>query len=220
MLGDRIRKRRTFLHMTQEELGRRLEIGKSSISEWEHGKRSPSIDDLAKIAQALSTTEEYLMGWAREPAPEGGVSLPHAALMPIQARRRVPVIGAIACGEPIFAPGDGCEQVEVEGDVACDCAMYCRGDSMIGARIHDGDIVFIRLQPDVEDGQIAAVAIDDEMTLKRVYKLRDLDDEGNIRLRVELRAENPRYAPIRLGFGGETRNAAITGRAVAVQFRV
>ncbi len=214
MLGNRIREARTRLGLTQDELGGRLGIGKSSISEWEHGKRSPSIDDLTRLAEALSTTPESLMGWQR------ASTLPHASLLPIQNRRRVPVIGSIACGEPIFCPGDGLEQAEIEGDIQCDCALYCKGDSMVGARIHDGDLVFIRLQPDVDDGQIAAVSIDDEMTLKRVYKLRDLDEDGNVLYRLELRAENPRYAPIRIGGGAETRNVHIIGRAVAVRFGV
>lgn len=215
MAGNRIRECRTLLGITQSELGDLLGIGKSSISEWEHGKRTPSLKDLARLAAALKVSPEYLTGWADAPT-----ALPHAALLPIAARKRVPVIGAIACGEPIFSPNDGLEQVEVEGDVQCDCALYCQGDSMVGARIHDGDLVFIRLQPDVEDGQIAAVSIDDEMTLKRVYKLRDLDEEGNLSYRVELRAENPRYAPIRIGGGSETRNVRIIGRAVAVKFLV
>lgn len=105
--------------------------------------------------------------------------------------------------------------MDVDEGLACDSAMICRGDSMIGARIYDGDLVYVRRQDDVDDGQIAAVAIDGELTLKRVFKLRDLDDEGNVVYRVELRAENPRYAPIRIGGPDETRQVNIVGRAVA-----
>ena len=68
--------------------------------------------------------------------------------------------------------------LDVREDLSCDCAMVCRGDSMTGARIYDGDIVYLRRQDDVEDGQIAAVSIDGELTLKRVFKVRDLDEEG------------------------------------------
>ena len=83
---------------------------------------------------------------------------------------------------------------------------------MIDARIYDGDVVFIRRQDYVDDGTIAAVMIDDEATLKRVYRLAD----G----RIELRAANARYAPIIVGGEGETRSMRVLGKAVAFQGRI
>lgn len=125
------------------------------------------------------------------------------------SRRAIPMLGSISCGEPTFAEEDFQYYVSVGAEIHADFALRASGDSMIGARIFDGDIVFVREQPDVEDGQIAVVLIDDDTLLKRVYKLPD----G----RVQLRAENPRYAPITVGGRAETRTVKILGRAIAVQ---
>lgn len=132
-------------------------------------------------------------------------------ILPIQVRP-VPLLGSIACGEPIFADADFSSYTAVGAQVNCDFALRCSGDSMIDARIYDGDIVFIRRQDYVDDGTIAAVLIDDEATLKRVYHLAD----G----RVELRAANARYAPIIVGGENETRNLRILGKAVAFQSNI
>lgn len=97
----------------------------------------------------------------------------------------------------------------VGADVDCDFALRCKGDSMTGARIYDGDIVFIKRQDFVDEGAIAAVLIDDDATLKRVYHLAD----G----RLELRAENPKYRPIVVGGEDDTRIYKILGKAMAFQ---
>lgn len=134
-------------------------------------------------------------------------ALPPGAL-PVTIRR-VPLLGTIACGEPILAESDLDTFAVVGGAIECDFALRCQGDSMINARIYDGDVVFIKKQEFVDDGTIAAVLIDDEATLKRVYKLSD----G----RIELRAENPLYKPIMVGGEGETRTFRVLGKAVAFQ---
>ena len=136
-----------------------------------------------------------------------GEALPPGA-MPVTIRR-VPLLGTIACGEPILAEADLDTFAVVGNAIECDFALRCQGDSMINARIFDGDVVFIRKQEYVDDGTIAAVLIDDEATLKRVYKLSD----G----RIELRAENPLYKPIMVGGEGETRTFRVLGKAVAFQ---
>ena len=94
--------------------------------------------------------------------------------------------------------------------IQADFALRCKGDSMIGARILDGDIVYIRQQPDVDDGEIAAVLIDNEATLKRVYKMPG---------RLQLRAENPAFLPINLE-GDELETVRILGKAVAFKSSV
>lgn len=134
-------------------------------------------------------------------------ALPSYAL-PVTTQR-VPLLGAIACGEPILAQADTDTFAVVGSAIECDFALRCQGDSMINARIYDGDVVFIKKQEYVDDGTIAAVLLDDDATLKRVYKLAD----G----RVELRAENPKFRPIIVGGEGETRAFRILGKAVAFQ---
>ena len=208
--GSRIRERRLLLGLSVADVAAALGENRATVYRYESGY----IEDLPTtvlepLARVLQTTPAYLAGWTDEPAP-----LAHPDLLPIARRRRIPLLGEIACGEPIYSPAEA-ELVDVDEGLACDSAMICRGDSMIGARIYDGDLVYVRRQDDVDDGQIAAVAIDGELTLKRVFKLRDLDDEGNVVYRVELRAENPRYAPIRIGGPDETRQVNIVGRAVA-----
>ena len=114
-----------------------------------------------------------------------------------------------------YKPGDGTEYATVEDDVPCDFALIAEGDSMTGDRIFSGDMVFIRAQDHVQDGEIAAVAVDDEITLKRVRRLRQPD--GRVAF-TQLLPSNPRYAPIEIGGEDETRNVRIIGKAVAVRF--
>ena len=121
--------------------------------------------------------------------------------------KKIPLLGEIACGKPIFCNRDFESYVEAGSDLRADFAVRARGDSMINARIHDGDIVFIREQPIVENGEIAAVCIDDEATLKRVYI------SGKT---VTLVAENPAYEPIVYQLD-ETLNIRILGKAIAFQ---
>lgn len=157
---------------------------------------------LEKLARALGVPVSAFYGDAGERIP---------GALPIQVRP-VPLLGSIACGEPIFADADFSSYTAVGAQIDCDFALRCSGDSMIDARIYDGDIVFIRRQDYVDDGTIAAVLIDDEATLKRVYHLAD----G----RVELRAANARYAPIIVGGENETRSLRILGKAVAFQSNI
>ena len=169
-----------------------------SIIKRDNDKVDPDI--LARLARALQVPLSALYG-TEEPLPA------HPDILPIVAHS-VPMLGSIACGEPIYAePAVFCHAES--GEPPFDFALSCKGDSMIDARIYDGDVVFIRRQDYVDDGTIAAVMIDDEATLKRVYRLAD----G----RIELRAANARYAPIIIGGEGETRSMRVLGKAVAFQ---
>lgn len=116
--------------------------------------------------------------------------------------KKIPVIGTIAAGEPILAVENIEEYIDLDKKISADFALRVRGDSMVGANIFDGDIVFIRKQSDVDDGEIAAVIIDDSATLKRVFKFEN---------KVVLRAENPKYKPILLN--GD-KSVYIVGKAV------
>lgn len=200
------------------ELSKITGIPKSALQRYATGETAKiPLDRIDAIAKATHVTAAYLLGWADGPADstreESSVqesALPPGAL-PITFRR-VPLLGEIACGEPIYASEDASIFITVDEDVPCDFALRCKGDSMIGARILDGDMVFIRRQEHVDDGSIAAVQIDDDATLKRVYHLAD----G----RLELRAENPKYAPIIVGGEWDTRTYKILGKAVAFQSNV
>ena len=233
--ATKIRDLRLSLGMTLEQVGKVVGVGKSTVRKWETGEiANMRRDKIAKIAEALHTTPAYLMGWedealslplgwidhfngdveaavkayrAMEEDRARGFSLPTDAL-PITAQR-IPMLGTIHAGEPTFADSDFEAYVESGAAIRCDFALRVVGDSMINARIMDGDIVFIRRQDTVQDGEIAAVLIDDEATLKRVRFL-----PGNL---LMLQAENPKYQPIIIGGEGETRSVRILGKAVAFQ---
>jgi len=138
------------------------------------------------------------MGWS-----EGNAAGSHRAL---------PMLGEISCGEPIYIISEHDNYVAANSDLGADFCLRAHGDSMVGARIYDGDIVFIRRQDYVENGEIAAVAIDDEATLKRVYYY---PDES----KIILMPENPKYAPI-VYINEELQSVKILGKAVAFQSTV
>ena len=210
MLGRRIKERRKLAKLTQTELGDAVGVRKNTVSDWERGMYKPDIQTVDDIARVLDVSAAYLLGFTDTPGGQStSYQLPsHPDFLPVTTMR-VPLLGSIACGEPIFASEDLSATMLVDAPIPCDFALRCKGDSMIDARILDGDLVFIRRQDVVDDGSIAAVLIDDEATLKRVYHLTD----G----RVELRAANARYAPIILGGENDTRVFRVIGKAVGFQ---
>jgi len=197
-MSEKIKFLRMKNKLTLEEVGNKVGVGKSTVRKWESGQiANMRRDKIAKLAEALNTTPAYLMGWEESSAPAiPGIEHPtfHA----------VPLLGEIACGEPILAEENLEGKVQVDGGVACDFALRCKGDSM-APRLLDGDLVFIRQQPSVDNGQIAAALIDTEATLKHVYVSPSS---------IQLVAENPAYAPIVLT-GEDAENARILGKAVA-----
>lgn len=189
-VGLRIRRLREERGMTQDELGRMIGFkSRSSINKIEMGERSLTQSKIKAIADALRVSPLYIMGWDK----------------PLLKPQQVPLLGEIACGVPIYTNQE--YTIVFESDVPCDFCLRAKGDSMIGARIHDGDIVFIRSQTSVENGEIAAVVIDDECTLKRVYVRSD---------RVTLMPENPSFEPM-IFVGEEMDHVHIIGKAVAFQ---
>ena len=124
-------------------------------------------------------------------------------------KKKLPFLGYIACGEPIFADEDRESYMMVGMDIKADFCLKCKGDSMINARIHDGDIVFIRKQDIVANGEIAAIIIEEEATLKRFYYYKDQN-------MVILKPENPKYEDIVL-MGEKLEKVKVLGKAVAFQ---
>ena len=201
--SDRLRALRIESHITQERLADDLGVAKSLISMYENGKRLPSYEMLENIADYFNIPMASLVGQEMGYCPD---------VLPVVSRR-VPILGGAACGEPIYSPGDGTEFLSVDPDAPCDFALIAHGDSMSGDMIHDGDTVYFIRCADVREGQIAAVTLDDGVTIKRVSRLRDAD--GSV-LRTQLLSSNPKYAPITIGGPGETRVVRIMGRAIGV----
>ena len=186
--------------LTTDALSLKSGVPKGTINKLLNGEtRNPTIGTLKALAGALECPLEWLSveGPAAVPPPQpadipgvrrlGDAREDHwfDNLMPVLTRR-VPLLGAIAAGTPIYAD-QTLDATDCDAAMQCDFALRVRGDSMVGARINDGDIVFIRRQDDVEDGQIAAVVIDDEATLKRVYHVKN---------GLQLLSENPKYPPM------------------------
>lgn len=202
-LYDRIKSRRTELGLTVEELAHKMGYkDKSSISKIENGKADIPQSKIAAFADALQTTPAYLMGWEEQPEPKKPTIPP--GFEPMPKMKKIPLIGAIACGEPITAEQNIEKMVDVPENIRCDFSLTCHGDSMVDAGIHDKDVVYIRIQPEVENGEIAAVRIDGEATLKRVYY-----NPGTL----TLMPANPAYAPM-IYTGPQLKEVHIEGKAV------
>lgn len=183
--------------LSQEEFAKKLNTTKQVISRYETEQRTPKITIAQEYANILGVPLQNLI--------DNNVDFPLATnIIPMPEAKSIPLVGKIACGTPITATENLEGYIKIPAQLEADFALVCRGDSMVGARIMDGDFVAIRQQPDVDDGDIAAVLIEDEATLKRVYKMPD---------RLILRAENPCYAPIDIS-GGDLANVRILGKAV------
>ena len=205
-IGERIKQRREELGIGQTQLAAMIGSSKQNLYKYENSiiTNIPA-DKVEAIAAALHTTPAYLMGWSDSPLP-ADPKLPDN-IMPMPKMKRIPLIGTIACGHPTLAVEDASETVYLPENIDADFSLRCKGDSMINARIFDGDIVYIKSQPMVENGEIAAVIVEDEATLKKVYYTPGSD-------RITLRACNPMYSD--LEYSGETLNhIKILGKAVA-----
>lgn len=206
-LGERVKMLRQKAGLTQEELAK--EIGystKTSISKIENDILDINQSTIVALARALKTTPSAIMGWSESNDSEINLSR-FSNIKPVK-KIKLPMLGKIACGKPIFAEEEHEAFVEVDDSYGADFCLSAEGDSMINAGIDSGDTVLIREAPIVDNGQIAAVIIDDEATLKRVYYYKDKN-------KLVLQAENPRYEP--LVFTNEELNTIrILGKAVAV----
>jgi repressor LexA len=205
-MAERIKERRKALGYTQTELGLKLGLQASAIAKYENGRvKNMKRSVIANMAKVLECSPAYLMGLEDE---ETFISLQN--IYPIELKR-FPLVGEIACGKPKYANEDRESYIMAGTDIKADFCLKASGDSMVGARILDGDIVFIRKQEMVNNGEIAAVVVnnDNEATLKRLfyYKEKSL---------LILKAENPTYED--LIFQGEELNEVhILGKAVAFQ---
>ena len=200
MVANKLKELRKSRGLTLEALADALGTSKQTIHRYENGVISniPS-EKVEALAKELGTTPSDLMGW-------GGSEL--KSIPPIR-KKRLPMLGEIACGEPIYAVEEHETFIVANDDIDADFCLRAHGDSMIGARIQDGDIVFIKAQNVVENGDIAAVIINDEATLKRVYYYPDEE-------KLILSPENPRYAPF-VYINEELDTIKIIGKAVAFQ---
>lgn len=200
-IGTNIKRLRTDANLSQAELGKIAGVTDKAVSTWESDIKTPRMGAVEKMASYFGVPKSAILDDVYEPS----VSIPRG-FEPLPKMVKRPLVGNIACGEPITAEENIQDYVDVPAKANCDFCLRCKGDSMIDAGIHDGDVVYIHIQPEVETGQIAAVRIDGEATLKRVY----WDDKHQT---LTLLAENRNYPP--MVFSGPILDTVhIEGKAV------
>lgn len=190
--------------VTQLELSKYMGVSNTTVYNYVNGLNMPRMDKIDKICEFFNISRSSLISDNDLNKMAHMIDLTeYENIIPTKrSKTHIPLIGTIAAGKPILAEEHIEEYIDLEKKINADFALHVRGDSMINANIRDGDIVFIRKQPDVDDGEIAAVLIDDSATLKRVFKIGDV---------IQLRAENSNYEPINLD---ENSNVLILGKAV------
>ena len=186
------------------ELSKKTNIPKSALQRYATGETEKiPITRIEVIAKALNTTAQFIMGWDENESYNNDIfSIP--GINPIPKTYKRPRLGTIACGEPILAEENIEAYDDIPDSIKCDFTLICKGDSMVNARINDGDIVYIKQQSQVDNGEIAAVLIDNEATLKRVYIYED---------KVVLQPENTKYPPF-VYTKEDMNNIRILGKAV------
>lgn len=184
--------------ISQIEFANKMNVAQSTVSSWCNGEKMPRMDKIERMAEFFGVTKASLIEESNESIIPFGYS-------PMPSRDVVPRVGRIACGNPITAEENVEGYDEVLSSWHADFTLVCVGDSM-APEIRDGDIVAIRSQPTVANGQIAAVRIGDEATLKKVFLQGD---------RLTLLPLNPMYAPLTY-IGAEMENVRIEGKAVGL----
>lgn len=210
-IPEKIYRLRTEHDMTQLQFGQIAGASDKAVSTWEQGKKEPRMKSIQRICNHFDIpinifVDEESDVYKKDDIPmHGSERLPARNLAPLPETYQVPRFGSIACGTPILAEQNIETYDSVPVSIRCDFTLICRGDSMIGAGIEDGDIVYIREQPEVETGEIAAVMVgEDEATLKRFKRIGDT---------VLLIPENSSYEPMVFS-GGDMNGVRILGKAV------
>ena len=203
LLGDRIRDIRTTRGMTQGDIAEQIGVAISTVQRYEKGQidkiKLPVVDSIARV---LGVNPDWLIGKTDDITS----SILPSNVVPLRTMKKIPLVGQIACGTPITAEQNITDYVDLPEHIRADYALTCKGESMINAGIRDGDIVYIRQQDEVENGQIAAISVDcNEATLKRFYRERDA---------IQLVAENSSIPPL-FFIGKDVSRVRVLGLAVA-----
>lgn len=220
-LAKNIQSYRNEANISTKEMAELLGVDEETVLCIERAEYKLDKEMIFKICDVLHITPDFLDGMIAERIEDGDIDAEYcytrftdhvrAQIRPITSRR-LPLLGNVACGEPIFAEESRDTYIDVDSDIDADFCLTAKGDSMINARIFDGDILFVKTQPIVDNGEIAVVLIEDEATVKRVY----YDRENNI---ITLVPENPMYKPMRY-VGEQLNNIRILGKVVFGQYNL
>lgn len=207
--GDRIKELRISNNLTQEELGKKVGVKKSAVQKWESGMtKNLRRSVIEKLSQIFEVNPSYIMGMSNiKNTPSSINKIPD---MVAECRdeynvsfKKIPILGTIAAGTPILAEQNIEDYFGIDKSIGADFALRIKGDSMIDIGIHSGDIAFIKKQSCLDNGEIGAILIEEEATLKRFYL------DGGI---VVLESENTEFEPMLFAKG----NLKILGKLVAV----
>ena len=166
---DKVKSRRLELGLTLEDVANRMGVSAPTIQRYESGEiQNMRRDKVKKLADALDISPAYLMGW--DDSEKSEITTTNK---PIIKTKLIPLVGTVACGNPIYAEENIQEYITVDAGDKVDFALHAKGDSMNNCKIDDGDIVYVRQQPIVNNGEIALVLVDDSATIKRFYDYGD-----------------------------------------------
>ena len=202
--AERLKQCRIKAKQTLEQIGNLTGVHKTTVMRWEKGKTERiGLPTIQALATYYRVNPAWLMG--ADVPMDPSATIP-TGFSPVPDTVKRPRLGKISCGVPIMSEENFDGYDEVPKHIDCDFTLVCDGDSMTGARILDGDIVYIKQQPMVENGEIAAVLVDGcEKLLKRVY----ITETS-----ITLQAENPKYSPL-IFIREDMNRVSIIGKAVA-----
>lgn len=198
IMAKNIRRFMKIHDKTRNEMCDALGVKYTTFTDWINGNTYPRIDKIELMANYFGVNKSDLV-------EDRSLSLSSESFVSTTGKL-IPLLGTIAAGVPILAEENIEEYYTIDKSLRANFALRVRGDSMIDANIFNGDIAFFVEQPDVENGEIAAVVIDDSATLKKVYHT----DSGII-----LQAANSKYSPIVIT-NEDLEETRIAGRLVAV----
>lgn len=200
-----LKERRKEMGLTLKEVAKAVGVSEATVSRWESGNiANMGRDKINALSKVLNLSPINIMGIS-DNTDLSFTELP-TNMIPIKKVHHIPVIGKIACGTPILAVENVTDNIILPDYVDADFALICEGDSMINAKIENGDTVFIHQQPEVENGEIAAVMINNEVTLKKVFLSNKI---------LKLVPANDNYEPM-IYTAEEKNDIRILGKAVAV----
>lgn len=200
MISDKIKELRESTGMSARKFASEIGLKYTTYYGYEKGTREPGADFITAFASYFGVTVNYLLGIDKNKYPSN--------LSVLSEFKKIPLVGTIACGQPILAEENITDYIDLPGHIKADYALTCRGDSMVNIGIHDGDIVYIRKQESVENGQVAAVIMGEDetdATLKRFYFSNGV---------VTLIAENSSFDPIVI-IGEALEHVRVIGLAIA-----
>lgn len=198
LIKDLIKEKRLEKNLTMKELADKVGVSEATISRWESGEISNmKHKGIISLSNVLDIEPNDLMGWESDYSNISNI-------IPLDAARKIPILGRIACGEPIFAEENFEGYFIADASIKASFILRAKGDSMIDANIHDGDLVFIKKDFEIINGNIYAVLIEEEATLKRVNRLGE---------KFILNPANSNYEPIILD---GSKESMILGEMIGV----